>query len=290
VKRSREIGDRGELARRPAPVVRLSGATVVRGGVPILEQVSLSIGLGEHTAIVGPNGSGKSTLLKLLTCQLYPRARRDTEPPVRIFGRDRWNVAELRSRMGVVSAELHHRLAGGSSLGRPTALDTVVASFFASEVVFLHHEVDDTMTARAEAALERAGVARVTERPVHTLSTGELRRVLIARALVHEPEVLVLDEPTTGLDLVARRDLLATLSGLARGGTTLILVTHQVEEIFPEIGRVVLLRRGRVVDDGPTGAVLTSERLSRAYGSPLSVRCHDGRYEVALGSHAAPGR
>jgi iron complex transport system ATP-binding protein len=267
--------------REPA-LIQLESATVVRGGAPILDSVTLSIAAGEHTAILGPNGSGKSTLIKLLTCQLYPLSRREGPPPVRIFGRGRWNITELRSRMGIISADMQQRFVGGSSMGRVTGLDAVVAGFFASEIVFLHHEVTPALVRSAAAALERVGGASLARKRTNEMSTGEVRRVLIARALIHDPRLLILDEPTTGLDLVARREFLDHIRRLARSGTTLVLVTHHVEEIVPEIRKVVLLARGRVAAEGPPDAVLTPGELGAVFGSAVTVRRVGERYEMAL--------
>ncbi|MEX2571214.1 MAG: ATP-binding cassette domain-containing protein [Gemmatimonadota bacterium] len=264
------------------PLLELNEATVVRNGVPILDRVTLSIARGEHTAILGPNGSGKSTLIKLLTCQIYPLGSDTGVQPVRIFGRARWNVTELRSRMGIISPELHQRFVAGSSMGRVTGLEAVVAAFFASEVLFFHHQVDAGMRRVASAALDRIAAGGLASKRMHEMSTGEVRRVLIARALVHDPDVLVLDEPTTGLDLVARREFLMQLRGLARAGTTLVLITHHVEEVVPEIGRVILLSEGRVAADGGTADVLRSEPLSRVFGSPVRLERVRERYEMRL--------
>jgi iron complex transport system ATP-binding protein len=263
------------------PLLQLSRATVVRQGRPVLEDLSLTLRQGENTAIVGPNGSGKSTLIQLLTGQLYPLAR-DEEPPILLFGRPRWNLAELRSRLGIVSADYHLRFVGGSSLGHVTGSEAVIASFFASEILFLHHRVTEEMRSRAEAALSRIEAAHLADTRMHEMSTGEVRRVLIARALVHHPQVLVLDEPTTGLDLVARGEFLHLIRRLAREGTTLILVTHHVEEIIPEVGRVILLRDGRISADGPPSASLTSESLSLAFSAQLELERFGGSFRAGL--------
>ena len=243
----------------------------MRGGRPVLHGIDLTVRAGEHVAIVGPNGSGKSSLVQLLTREQYALHRGDDAPPVRLFGEERWDVAELRSRMGIVAPDLQHRLGNGTATGHLRAMDAVVSGFFASEVIFLHHRVTGDVTRAAEEALARVGAAHLVDRPVNAMSTGEARRVLIARALVTRPSVLVLDEPTTGLDVVARADLLTDLRRVARDGTTLLLITHHVEEVLPEIERVLLLREGRVVFDGPTGEGLTTERLSAVYGRPVRV-------------------
>jgi iron complex transport system ATP-binding protein len=268
------------------PLLQLADATVVRHGRVALDRVSLEIASGEHSAVVGPNGSGKSTLIQLLTCQLYPLARADEPPPVRILGRSRWNVADLRARVGIVSPDYHRRFVGGSSLGRVSGEDAVVSSYFSSEVVFGHHRVTAEMRARSTAALERMGARHLATLPMHRMSTGEVRRVLIARAIVHDPAVLVLDEPTAGLDLVAREEFLHLVRRLAGEGTTIVLITHHVEEIIPEIRRVILLSEGRVAADGPTESVLTSERLSLVYGAPMTLRREGDRYTATL--HRTP--
>lgn len=264
------------------PLLELNEATVLRRSTPVLERISLRIGRGEHTAIIGPNGSGKSTLLHLLTRRLYPLARPAGPAPIRIFGRERWHIEELRSRMGIISSDLHQRFVVGMGMEGITARDAVVASFFSSEVLFLHHQVEPEMIRKAERSLERMGALALADRRLSELSTGEARRILIARALVHEPELLVLDEPTTGLDLVARHDFLEQIRRLAHEGTTLILITHHVEEIVPEIERVVLLERGRVAADGSPAHVLTPDRLGHVYGSEVQIRRVGRRYEMTL--------
>jgi len=268
------------------PFLQLCSAAVVLGGVRVLDNLTLSIDVGEHAAILGPNGAGKSTLMRLLTLQLYPlmdregaageregfsRAAEDSSPPIRLFGRERWNVFELRSQMGIVSADLHDRFVHGNSNGVVNALDAVASGFFATHGVFAHQRVTAAMGAQALEALERVGAVGLAARTLDTLSTGEARRVLIARALVHTPKVLVLDEPTRGLDLVARHAFMERVRDVARQGTTILLVTHYVEEIIPEIDRVVLLEGGRIAFDGSKREVLTSPRLSQIFAGPLIV-------------------
>lgn len=235
----------------------------------MLHDLSLHVHAGEHTALIGPNGCGKSTLVKLITRELYPLARGNDTAAVTLFGQSRWDVTELRSRLGLVSADLHRDLA---AFGAMTAEDAVVCGHFASQRLPGHRAVAPWMREAARTALQRFDAAELAHRRVATLSTGELRRVVIARALVHQPQALLLDEPTSGLDVVARERFLRALSALANDGTTLLLVTHHVEEIVPEIGRVLLLSKGRVIADGAPAAVLTDALLSIAYDAPLQVR------------------
>jgi iron complex transport system ATP-binding protein len=261
-------------------ILDLHHASVVLDGACILDDLTFTIDVGEHTAILGPNGAGKSTLIRLLTLQQYPFASDNGVPPIRVFGRDRWNVFELRSRLGIVSADLHDRLVHGGSAGVMTGLDAVLSGFFASQGLFAHHTVTAEMRERARDALDRMEIAHLAQARLDRLSTGEARRVLIARALVHEPAALVLDEPTRGLDLIARHRFMERVRRLTERGTTLILVTHHVDEIVPEIGRVVLLRRGRIAAAGPKAAVLSSAALSDAFEAPLVVEDVDGYYRV----------
>jgi iron complex transport system ATP-binding protein len=263
-------------------VLELREATLTRGGRAILDAVSLTIRAGEHTAILGPNGSGKSSLVKLLTHHHHARATPGAEPPVRVMGEALWNVERLRSHLGIVSPELHEHFVTGSSMGPITVLEAVISGFFASEVIFLHHEVTSEMRERALRALEVAGAAHLAEKRMSETSTGEARRALIARALVTGPPVLVLDEPTTGLDVVARSHFLDRLATIARGPATILLITHHAEEILPAIGRVILLDRGRVAFDGPKEEALTAERLTGLFGSPVRVSERQGWYSLAV--------
>jgi iron complex transport system ATP-binding protein len=254
-------------AARPA-LIELDRASVVRGQVRVLDGVSLRIEQGCHTAILGPNGCGKSTLIKLITRELYPLARVGDEPPVRVMGQSRWQVDRLRSQLGIVTGDFGANLASLPELG---VEDAVLGGLFASFVIPPFLEITPDQRQRALEALERARALHLRHRLYAELSTGEARRVLIARALVNRPLALLLDEPSTGLDLVARGELLAMMGELARQGVTLVLVTHHIEEVVPEIGRVILLRQGKVLADGPRGELLDSGHLSQAFGGPVRV-------------------
>ena len=262
-----------------APLVELRDATVVLGGARVLDGLTLTIPVGEHTAILGPNGAGKSTLVKLLTLQLYPLAS-DAAAPIRVFGRDRWDVFALRSQLGIVSADLHDRFVQGNANGVVTAIDAVTSGFFASHGIFAYQRVTAAMRAAAHEALERIGVGHLAGTPLATMSTGEARRVLIARALVHNPRALLLDEPTRGLDLVARHRFMERVRSIARAGTTILLVTHYIDEIIPEIERVVLLKGGRVALDGAKAEALLAARLSDTFDAPIAVERVDGYYHA----------
>jgi len=271
------------------PLLELNNASVVLGGVRVLDRLSLTIPVGQHTAILGPNGAGKSTFIKLLTLQLYPAVENAggsvaDVPAIRVFGQDRWDVFQLRSRLGIVSADLHDRFVHGNSNGVLTGLDAVVSGFFATHGIFAHQRVTDAMRRQAMDALERIEAGALARATLDTMSTGEARRVLIARALVHRPVALVLDEPTRGLDLVSRHHFMERVRSIARQGTTILLVTHHVDEIVPEIERVILLRRGRIASDGLKPDVLTPTHLSHAFDAPLAVDQTDGYFHVRVGS------
>jgi iron complex transport system ATP-binding protein len=269
------------------PVLELIDATVIKDDRPVLDGLTITIRRGEHTAIVGPNGAGKSVLVRLLTHDDRAVAPPNGSSPVRVFGRDDWNVFDLRSQLGIVSADLHHRFVGGNSEGHITAEAAVLSGFLATQGILRYGTVTDDMRARAVTALEAAGAAHLASRRLDQMSSGEARRVLLARALVTSPRALVLDEPTTGLDVAARHAFMERVRGIARGGATLILITHHVDEIVPEIERVILLSEGRPVADGPTRAILTSDRLSALFGLPLAVG-EEGGYFYAR-PHLLPG-
>ena len=258
------------------PLLELHGATVVLGGTRILDGLTLRIAAGEHTAILGPNGAGKSTFIKLLTLQV------NGTPPIRVMGRELWDVFALRAQMGIVSPDLHDRFVHGNSSGTISGLEAVVSGFFASQGVFAHQQVTGAMRQAAAEALARVGATHLGAATLDTMSTGEARRVLIARALVHKPRALVLDEPTRGLDLVARHEFLERIRAVAQQGTTILLVTHHVDEIIPEIGRVILLRHGRVAADGAKAAVLTAAELGRTFDATLAVEQAGGYYHVRV--------
>jgi iron complex transport system ATP-binding protein len=251
------------------PALDLMDATLMRGGNAVLRGIDLRIQPDEHTAILGPNGSGKTSLIKLITRERYPLLKPGAEPPIRIFGRSQWNVGELRSLMGIVTSDMHDAFVRAGAI---TAHEAVVSGFFGSVGLARHHVVAPWHVEYARVALEAVGAAHLAERTIETFSTGEARRVLIARALAPNPPALLLDEPTAGLDLAAMHYFLEQIRSVAASGVTLILVTHHIDEILPEIERVILLREGRIFRDGPKGETLTSANLTELYNVPVTVR------------------
>ncbi len=265
------------------PLLKMQHASVVKDGRRVLDDLSLTIREGEHTAILGPNGAGKTSFIRLITREDYPLAPDDGNPPLTIFGQELWNVFELRAHLGIISADLQAHFLNWTLPGHTRGLEAVLSGFFASYGLFRHHEVTATMRRQAARALALMEAGHLAEAFIETMSTGEIRRVLIARALITEPRALILDEPTTGLDLVARNRFLTTLRKLARHGRTIILVTHRVEEIFPEIDRVILLHEGRILRDGRKREVLTSRNLSAMFGAPVLVQENRGYYTACSG-------
>lgn len=260
-----------------APIVELRNVTAFRGDTKVFERLTLLIGRGEHTAILGPNGAGKSTLLKLLACELHPVPHEGTL--LRLFGRERWNVWELRRYLGVVSHELQHRY-----LEDVTGLEVILSGYHASIGTYDHQQFEIKQRTRAQDIARTLGVMDLIDRPFGTLSTGEQRRFLLGRALVHDPAVLVFDEPTSGLDLPACFAYVEMMRELIRAGKTLLLVTHHIHEIPPEIERVVLLKGGRVVGDGAKARVLTGEALTFLYGMPIELVQINGFYQALPGA------
>jgi iron complex transport system ATP-binding protein len=247
--------------------IEVLDATVILEGEEVLRGFSLVLDEGDHACILGPNGSGKSTLVRLIAGDVYPVYR--DRPTVRLFGSERWDLFELRSRLGIVSDRLQSAQASGDGV-----LDVVLSGFYGSVGLPLRAEPTGKMIARAEAAAAMMGIAGLLGRRASTLSSGEMRRALVARALAHDPDMLLLDEPYSSLDIAAKAALSSSIRGLAASGRAIVLVTHDVSEIGPEIARVVLVKDGRVLADGPKRALLTSETLSELYGTDIRVeRC-----------------
>jgi iron complex transport system ATP-binding protein len=234
----------------------------------VLHNVNLTIATGEHIAILGPNGCGKSTLIKAMTCECYPIVAPGME--LKVYGRDRWDVQELRKHLGVVATDLP-----GERTAVTRGLDAVVSGFFSSSTLWPNLEVTDAMRTGALEALRLLGAEHLRDRWVGEMSAGEKRRVMIARALVHRPGMLLLDEPTNALDLAAQRELREILRNVA-GGTGLLMVTHHLADILPEIDRVVMMRNGRIVADGPKRDLLQAAKLEELFGVELELTERNG--------------
>jgi len=247
----------------------MRNVNVARGDNVVLHDVSLRIVSGEHLAILGPNGCGKSTLIKTITCQCYPIV---TEGMcMRLLGRERWDVSQLRAHLGVVSAELP-----GERTPVTRGIDAVVAGFFSASTLWPNLHVTAEMRERAHEALQLMQATHLEAKLVGEMSAGEQRRIMIARALVHQPEMLLLDEPSNALDLAAQRELREALRRVAQQGVGILMVTHHLADILPEIDRVIMMREGRIFADGAKAELLRAEKLRELFGVEVSLIEHDG--------------
>jgi iron complex transport system ATP-binding protein len=257
----------------PDLVIAVENATVTRGGKDLIRAVDWRVELDERWVVLGPNGAGKTTLLNLAAARLHP-----SSGTVDVLGArlGRTDLFELRTRIGLTSVALHDRIPPEESVR-----DVVVTA--AWSVVGRFRESYDTLdTARALALLAQLGVGGLADRLYGTLSEGERKRVQIARALMTDPELLLLDEPAAGLDLGGREDLVRRLAELAADpdAPAIVLVTHHVEEIPPGFTHALLLREGSVVAAGPLADTVTSEHLSKTFDLPLQVTQADGRFSA----------
>ena len=265
-----------------ASVVELADVSVVRGDTTLLHSLSWRVDESERWVVIGPNGAGKTTLLQVLSTHLYP-----TDGVVGILQEvvGTVDVFELRPRIGFTSAALAERIP------RTERVSDVVVSASYAVLGRWREEYDDLDHARASELLAEVGVSHLRDRQFGTLSEGERKRVQIARALMTDPELLLLDEPAAGLDLGGREDLVSTLSVLAWDSESpaTVLVSHHVEEIPPGFTHVLLLRRGEMVAAGPLEETLTEEALSETFGLALRLHAEDGRYSARrrVGAHRA---
>jgi iron complex transport system ATP-binding protein len=253
--------------------IELRDATVIRGGRAALKGISLGIRADEHACILGPNGSGKSTLVQLISGELSPLYR---EPAaIRLFGQERWELFALRGRLGIVSDSLQSTQARDESV-----MDTILSGFFGGVGLPMRTEADPGMIAKARDAADLLGLAPLLERRAAELSSGQMRRVLVARALVHDPEMLLLDEPYASLDIRARHVFGECVRELAARGHAIVLVTHELSEIAPEIERVILVKDGGILADGPKGEILNSELISELFDMRVRVSREGGLYHA----------
>lgn len=251
------------------PFLELTHVNVARGDNMVLHDINLSVNMGEHIAILGPNGCGKSTLIKTITCECYPIVQAETR--VNIFGRERWDLTELKKRLGVVSAELP-----GKPTLQTTGRDAVLTGFFSSSTLWPNLTVTAAMRERADEVLEQIDAVKLVNKPVGEMSAGQQRRIMIGRALVGSSQMLLLDEPSNALDISAQRELRNLLRKLAQQGTGILLITHHIADIIPEIDRILLLREGRIIGDGPKAELLTAPTLSNLFQTEVQITLRDG--------------
>jgi iron complex transport system ATP-binding protein len=262
------------------PFLHLAHVNVARGDNVVLHDINLTVNAGEHIAILGPNGCGKSTLIKTITCECYPIVTPETK--VIIFGRERWDLTELKKRLGVVSPELP---------GRPTlhttGRDAVLTGFFSSSTLWPNLTVTSEMRTLADEVLRQVDAVELADKSVGQMSAGQQRRIMIGRALVGSSsaadgatQMLLLDEPSNALDLAAQADLRNLLRRLTQQGTGILLITHHIADILPEIDRILLMKEGRIVADGPKSLLLTPEKLSSLFETEVRMTEREGFYHA----------
>ncbi len=266
------LGDTGFLTSSP-PLIDMRNVTVMRGENVALRNLNLTIGAGEHVAILGPNGCGKSTLIKTIARECYPLANPETT--VTILGQRVWNVVSLRSMMGIVSNDLMTQCTR-----EITGFEVVLSGFFSSIGIWPNHHVTEKQRRKAADVLRFLEAAHLAEKPVDEMSSGEARRMLIGRALVHDPKALLLDEPSTSLDLFAQHELRESIRKLAKAGVGILLVTHHLSDIIPEINRVIMMSGGEIAADGPKEEVLTADALRELFGVKVELARRDGYYHL----------
>ncbi len=259
-----------------SPILDIQHATVYRGDTCVFSDLSFALYEGEHAAILGPNGAGKSTLLKLFAADVHAMPKDETR--MTLFGEERWNVWDVRKRIGIVSHDLQR-----DYLICAEGLHVILSGFYASNDTYAYQEFSKTQMTRAYEVMQDLGIMGLAGRRFGHLSTGEQRRFLLGRALVHDPPMLVLDEPTSGLDLKACFQYLDLLRAQITKGKTVLLVTHHLHEIPPEIDRVIFLTGGNIVADGSKSALMTSDQVSRLFESKVTLVQANGWYQALPG-------
>jgi iron complex transport system ATP-binding protein len=258
------------------PLLEIRNATVYRGASVVFDNLNLSIAQGESVAILGPNGAGKSTLLKLLTRELYPYEKPDSF--VKIFGRELVNVQQLREHIGLVSQDFQAKY-----MPITTGFDVVLSGLLGTIGHLYHQDVSDVQRQLTLDTLDRLGLLPLKDTMFQHLSSGQQRRLILARSLIHQPQTVIFDEPTNSLDLQGCFQLLRDMRQLVNEGTSVVIATHHLHEIIPEIQRVVFIRDGQVIADGPKASLLTAERISDLYDTAVQLVEQDGYYQALPG-------
>lgn len=261
------------------PILQFKNVNLRYYETEVLKGINLEIADGEHCAILGPNGSGKSTLIKLISSELYPSIVPEFSER-KILGEDAWNIAELRRHIGIVTNDLHNSFSVDG--GNLTGLEAVMSGFFGTLGLFPHQKIEPDFVYKAANAMQGLGIERLATQKIGTMSTGELRKCLVARALVHPIHAILLDEPTVGLDIKSQLDFIEMMRTLANEGTTIILITHHIEEVFEEISKILLIKDGQIFAQGKKQDVLNDKNLSEVFGINLMLNHKKGRYSIEL--------
>src|SRR5580700_1758448 len=255
-------------------LIEFENVHVQRENTMALRGVSFSIDAGEHAAILGPNGSGKSTLIKVITRECYPRYPEASR--VRIWGRETWGLFDLRALLGIVTNDLVETCTKPYS-----ALETALSGFFGSIGIWPNHHVTAEMEQKARAALKFFDVDHLADHPLTEKSSGEVRRAVFARALVHDPKALLLDEPSNSLDIRAQYEVREAVRKLAQAGVSIVLVTHHLPDIIPEIGRVIALKNGTIFFDGAKDEALNDLKMAKLFDYEVLIDLKNGFYRFS---------
>jgi iron complex transport system ATP-binding protein len=254
-------------------IIHIEHATVRRMGKPILDDVSFSVNMGEHVAIIGPNGAGKSTLVQLISEEIHPLYNPKTKRV--LFGKERWQALELKRHLGIVSQSLQYLCNSTYK-----SWEIAISGFFSSIGLDFHHQVEEYHLTKMEQTMKCYGVWHLRDKQMNRLSSGEARRILLCRACMHDPEVLLLDEAVSNLDFPSRHLYRQTLEQLNEQGKTIILATHELSEVIPAIQRIVVMKEGKIVADGPKKEILQESLLSDVYQSRVFVDEREGLYSA----------
>jgi len=256
--------------------LELRNVSVVRDGRYILRSVDLDIFRGESVAIIGPNGSGKTTLIRLLRGDILPFYDEGSPATIRIFGQERWNIFDIRTRMGIVSSDLHEAFSPDASV-----FEVICSGFYGTFGLSKDWKITDGMRSKVYGTAVMMGIEDLLTRSIDCLSLGEMRRTMIARALVNDPELLILDEPMTGLDVVMKSKFRRMFDILIRNGVSIVMVTHDPSDI-PKVGKVICVRDGGIQSSGSMEDMLTDHNLSELYGESIKVIESEGYYQMYL--------
>jgi iron complex transport system ATP-binding protein len=251
-------------------LLEYTNVTIQKGDKKVLDGINLKIHEGEDVAIMGPNGAGKSSLIKSISRDYYPFEGKGSS--FKIWGQERWDVFDLRFLLGIVSNDLQYTCDRDI-----TGMEMVLSGFFSS-IGLYQEKVTPRMTKKAREVIDFLEIEDLQERKMNEMSSGEARRFLIGRALVHDPKALILDEPTNSLDLHALSKFIGILRKIARSGTSIILVTQNLGDIIPEISRVILMKKGKIYKEGPRKSMLTDKNISGLFETPLAIKERKGVY------------
>ena len=255
-------------------IVEIFNASVIKNDYTLLDSITLKIGNGEHAAVIGPNGSGKTSLLKLITKDYYPVYNGDNSF-IKVFDKKNIPIFELRSRIGILSDNLqntYNRRCNGKNV--------ILSGFFGSIGIHEYQEITPDMINKTEETLDFLEINELAHKKLEEMSSGEINRFLVGRALVNEPEVLILDEPTCNLDLKSADIFLSYIRKIAKKGKTIIMVTHNLHDIIPEMDRIIMMKNGKIFKDGQKESLLTSDNMSGLFDSKIKV-IHSNKYFTA---------